>query len=87
MNRAPEVCPNCGCSLPRQALSCPECGSCDETGWKDDGVLYEDEADFDYEAYVEREFTRGPSRAKGMPVWAWVLAIILLLSLLSRAFR
>ncbi len=30
------VCPNCGAEVPVKALSCPECGSDEETGWSED---------------------------------------------------
>ncbi len=30
------VCPNCGAEVPVKALSCPECGSDEKTGWSED---------------------------------------------------
>ncbi len=32
------VCPNCGAEVPVKALSCPECGSDEKTGWSEDTV-------------------------------------------------
>ena len=29
----PEVCPNCGALVPRQAACCPECGADEKTGY------------------------------------------------------
>ncbi len=29
-------CPNCGAEVPIKALSCPECGSDEKTGWSED---------------------------------------------------
>ncbi len=34
------ICPNCGAEVPIKALSCPECGSDDQTGWSED-TLYD----------------------------------------------
>ena len=31
----PEVCPNCGADVPRNAKACPECGSDEKTGWSE----------------------------------------------------
>ena len=33
-------CPNCEAEVPIKALSCPECGSDEETGWSED-TMYE----------------------------------------------
>ncbi len=30
------ICPNCGTEVPIKALSCPECGSDEKTGWSED---------------------------------------------------
>lgn len=30
------ICPNCDAEVPMKALSCPECGSDEQTGWSDD---------------------------------------------------
>ncbi len=30
------ICPNCGAEVPIKALSCPECGSDEKTGWSED---------------------------------------------------
>ena len=30
------VCPNCGAEVSLKALSCPECGSDEKTGWSED---------------------------------------------------
>jgi uncharacterized membrane protein YvbJ len=32
------TCPQCGAVVPSDAEACPECGSCDETGWSDDAA-------------------------------------------------
>jgi len=47
------ICPVCGAEVQNKALSCPECGSDDETGWSDhtiyDGIEC-DEFDQAFEA-------------------------------------
>jgi zinc-ribbon domain len=55
----PEICPNCGAEVPRNAKACPECGSDEETGWSEkaeSGNLDVPEEGFDYDKFVEREF-------------------------------
>jgi hypothetical protein len=72
--RPPGQCPVCGEWVPRGQLACDGCGACAKSGWKDDanardGLDLPDE-DFDYDAFVEREFgdaspqRRGPARAR-----------------------
>ncbi len=47
-----------------QARNCPQCGSDDRTGWSDEAAYgtedlpsgYGGDDDFDYDAFVEREF-------------------------------
>lgn len=58
------VCPHCGAEVTIGATACPECGSDERTGWSEDAQQadafgyegYEDGNDFDYDAFVEREF-------------------------------
>lgn len=55
----PDYCPNCGAEIPEHARACPECGSCEETGWSDGAQsqrLGLPDEDFDYEDFVKREF-------------------------------
>jgi hypothetical protein len=56
------LCPHCGADVRKGQAACPECGSCEETGWSDaatesfaDGGDGEDD-DFDYHEFLEREF-------------------------------
>ncbi len=72
------TCPNCEARVKRTALACPSCGSDRSTGWADDAgdMWYEDlpghegDDDFDYDAFVEREFGEpAPWRLDGR----WVL--------------
>lgn len=73
---APEVCPVCGEDVPPRAKACPGCGADDSTGWNTeataaDGLDLPDQ-EFDYEAFVEREFGgHAPSDAR-WKTWAGI---------------
>jgi hypothetical protein len=76
----PDVCPNCGEVVPENAKSCPECGSCEETGWSDDAKADQlgiPSDSFDYDEYVKREFEGENPKRKFGGVWI-VTAIVLL---------
>lgn len=59
MSSPPDICPNCGATVPDHAKACPECGSCEETGWSDkayaDNLGIPDD-EFDYENFIKEEF-------------------------------
>ena len=82
---APEICPNCGAEVPRNAKVCPECGSDETTGWSDaaatDGLDLPQE-NFDYEDFVQREF--GPKRhmPRGIHWVYWCVAVVMLFVIL-----
>ena len=85
-------CPNCGAEVPTEAIACPECGSCEETGWSGKakydqiGVDYDDA--FDYESFVQEEFGdgNGKSRAKSPMRWVWTIVAILLIALFIKHY-
>ena len=82
----PETCPNCGADVPRQAKACPECGSCEETGWSEDaagGGLDLPEEKFDYQDYVNREFGQGKTKPRGISWFWWVIGVIALVGILA----
>ena len=83
-------CPHCGAELDDDATVCPECGSCEDTGWSDRaryeniGVPYED--DFQYEEFVAEEFGSGKKNSDSMK-WVWiVVAVFLILLMLKWSF-
>ena len=82
MGRAPEVCPNCGANVPRNARACRACGADDQTGWSDsagtEGLDLPD-SEFNYAAYVEREFGGGPKPPGIRWVW-WITALVVLVA-------
>jgi hypothetical protein len=84
----PEVCPNCGAEVPRNAKACPECGSDEKTGWSEtayaSGLGLPDE-EFDYGEFVKEEFGGGQSKPRGISWLWWVIAAIVAI-LVSFAF-
>jgi hypothetical protein len=83
---SPGICPNCGAEVPRNARACPECGSCDETGWSEkahaDGLGLPDE-DFDYQDFVKREFGGAEPLPRGISRFWWLVAIAVLIALIA----
>jgi uncharacterized membrane protein YvbJ len=83
-------CPNCGAEVPPDAKACPECGSCEETGWSDQAkyeridVDYDDA--FDYESFVDEEFGGGKTRRKSPMQWIWAIVAILLIALFVKHY-
>jgi hypothetical protein len=82
----PDICPNCGAEVPRNARACPECGSCDKTGWSEEarasglGLPAED---FDYEEFVKREFGREGPKPRRLPVFWWLAALAVLAAIIA----
>lgn len=69
----PQICPNCGATVPPDAKACPECGSDEETGWSEGA--YEaspdlPDSEFNYEEFVKREF-EGKEPTPPRIHWAW----------------
>ena len=82
-------CPQCGARLSEDATACPECGSCEETGWSERaryesiGVDY-DEGEFDYDSFVKEEFGSPKRSFDGRRLfWGLIAAGLALLFLLS----
>lgn len=87
--KTPEVCPVCGEDVPPKAQSCPSCGACHESGWKENAELYdnaditehgyEDEGKFDYDRWKAREEGRARGPGGMRPMWKWVALMVLIL--------
>lgn len=81
----PEYCPSCGEPISPNAVACPQCGACEETGWNERAryqsmdIPYDDlEDDFDYDEFIENEFGQEtPSGLKGRPTWFKATVIII----------
>jgi hypothetical protein len=87
---SPETCPNCGAAVPRNARACPECGSCEETGWSDQaqsGGLGLPEENFDYRDFVKQEFGGKESVPRGISRFWWVIAIVVLALIIAAILR
>ncbi|HTL58746.1 MAG TPA: zinc-ribbon domain-containing protein [Candidatus Limnocylindrales bacterium] len=86
----PEICPNCGAEVPRNAKACPECGSDETTGWSEaaqtDGLDLPDEH-FDYEDFVQREFGAKKPIRRGIRWFYWCIAAVMLFVLLVFLLR
>ena len=82
----PDICPNCGAEVPQKARACPACGSDEKTGWSDvahaDNLGLPDES-FDYDEFVQREFSDRKPVPRGMHWFWWVVGILVLLALLA----
>ena len=76
----PDVCPNCGAVVPRNAKACPGCGSDETTGWSAsayaDNLGIPDEK-FDYSEYVKEEFSSRSPKPRGIHWLWWFTALIL----------
>jgi hypothetical protein len=86
----PETCPNCGADVPPHARACPECGSCEETGWSEEaqsGRLGLPEEDFDYSDFVKRELAPGKPVPRGISRFWWVVAIFVLVLVMAALLR
>lgn len=80
------VCPNCGCSLKLGAVACPECGSDENTGWKDTATSEHPDIspfdELDYEDILHKEFGKqSKSHAATVKAVAVGLVIVILIAL------
>jgi uncharacterized membrane protein YvbJ len=86
----PEICPNCGGEVPRNAKACPECGSCENTGWSEaaaaDNLGLPDQ-NFDYQDFVKRELNGNSPRQMAVSWYWWVISIVLVLIILAIMVR
>jgi len=87
---APEICPNCGATVPRNAKACPQCGSDEQTGWSDaaetDGLDLPDE-NFDYDDFVKKEFGAKSPVPRGIKWYWWLVALLIILAFLIAFLR
>lgn len=76
--RPPGDCPNCDEPVPARAKACPHCGATAEAGW-DEGSVHggldlPDDAPFDHDGFMEREFgtPRPKAASTAKRLWPWV---------------
>jgi hypothetical protein len=84
------TCPNCGAVVPPKAKACPECGSCEETGWSEEASssgldLPDDE--FNYDEFVKKEFGGQSPKPRGISWFWWVIGILVLAAVLMVLLR
>ena len=86
----PEVCPNCGAIVARNAKACRECGADETTGWSEaahaDNLNLLDE-DFSYSEFVKEEFGEHQVKPAGIHWFWWLTAVILVLLFLISYLR
>lgn len=79
----PEECSQCGASIPRGALACPDCGADEHTGW--DTNPYLPDGDMDVPDFLTEDYDadRDPPIFDEQP-WTpsrwWVVAVVVLLA-------
>jgi uncharacterized membrane protein YvbJ len=79
----PEVCPNCGAQVPRNAKACPGCGADENTSWSETAYasnLNLPDEEFDYDDFMKEEFGSRSLKPRGIR-WLWWLVAILLIGL------
>ena len=77
------ACPHCGADVRAGAVACPQCGSDEDTDWSDDASKwagdiptgYGVDDEFDYEDFIQREFSSNKNRILGLPAWVFILAV------------
>ncbi|MHC4592013.1 MAG: zinc-ribbon domain-containing protein [Planctomycetota bacterium] len=83
------ICSHCGADVRLDARACPQCGSDDETGWAKDAdkwqadipTGYAKDEDFDYDEYIQREFTEKQPFVFGLPSGLfWILVLIFMVA-------
>ena len=79
MNPATVPCPHCGGEIRADANFCRHCGSSESDGWRDDEDYETDVDDFDYEQYVEDNFSSSLTTTRTPPLWRWVAVLLLVL--------
>lgn len=72
-------CPHCGAMIAEDANFCRDCGSSDADGWRDPWSEPEEEweDDFDYEAFVDENFSESPISKRTKPIWRLTAGIVL----------
>ena len=74
----PPVCPVCHADVPRNAVACPECGACHDSGWKENAGVY-DGLDFLDEAHeIQGGKVRRGAKPGLHPFWRIVSIIVVL---------
>ncbi|QDS91374.1 hypothetical protein FF011L_01030 [Roseimaritima multifibrata] len=68
-------CPHCGADVRADAVACRECGY----AWEADDLVDDGSDDFDYDAFVEREFSES-NVSQSLPAWQRFVIFLLVLA-------
>jgi hypothetical protein len=89
------LCPGCDQEV-KVGSSCPRCSgaprshAAEKKSWEQDpsmdGLDLPDK-EFDYDDFVAREFGKAPHRKRGIAWYWYLIALLLLLSMILRMFR
>jgi sarcosine oxidase delta subunit len=71
-------CPHCGEEIRADAKFCQHCGSSDADGWRDESGDDAGDDDFDYDEFVEENFSGRATNTKTRPLWRLVAVVLLL---------
>ena len=80
MRKPPPVCPVCGEAVPPQAVACPECGACHDSGWKENADVYDGLDFLDEASESDDGKVRWGQRPGLHPFWR-IVALIAVLAL------
>lgn len=82
MKDVPAHCPHCGEPVSESARFCRHCGSSEADGWgdSDDSIL---EEEFDYDEFVENEFSQKRVTTRLHPVWKLAAVLVIIAFLLT----
>ncbi len=72
-------CPHCGADIAADAHFCRHCGSSDADGWKEDWEN-EDEDDFDYQQFVQDNFSAQVTNTATPVIWRLTAVVLLVAS-------
>jgi uncharacterized membrane protein YvbJ len=78
-----ESCPHCGAELRKNAKFCPECGSSDSDGWRDEEEGHADDESFDYDEFVERNYGSTAANLSTPLHWRFVAIVLLIVFTLA----
>ena len=79
MSESTVPCPHCGADIRSSARFCRHCGSSDSDGWQDRGDYDTETDDFDYEQFVDENFSESVTNTQTAPFWRFVAVVLLLL--------
>jgi hypothetical protein len=71
-------CPHCGADISADANFCRHCGSSDADGWRGGLPEGDDDEDFDYDDFVEQNFSDRLTSTRIAPIWRFVTVLLLL---------